>query len=808
MSDTNQDNLRLCHSLLNADSEHEVISLLKQAGYWDSPEAWEIFDGNENNYSTIGNQQASPAAALVEKIINSIDAVLLRECRIRKINPESSKAPKSMESALEEYFKVKNGNLALVTPNQRTLLAGNIGLIATGQKTKKPSYTIFDKGEGQSPNKIPATFLSLNKSNKLRIHFVQGKFNMGGTGVFRFCDDVMQLVVSKRHPEIIDKNDDSATYWGFTIVRRQNPSEGRKNSMYTYLAPGGKILRFKSLKIQISPKEKGTQPIPPLEWGSIIKLYEYGMTPPALCTNVKFDLYNYISLLTPKIGLPIRFYERRKYAGKSLEATMSGLHVRLEDARGDIIEDGFPTSAEFKIDGQKFKASIYVFREGKADNYREKEGIIFTYNGQSHGSLPNSFFTRGAVRLSYIADSILIIVECDEIDDRTREKLIMNTRDRLSAGVLEEKIEDELEEILKHHSGLRSLQESRRREAMNAKLADSKPLKEVIDELLKRSPLLQELFIKGFDISNPFKSKLVGEKEHFIGKQYPSYFKLMIGEAEKECHINQRFRVQFETDVVNDYFIRDTYPGRFDFELDGEHSEYVYHLLDGVFTLSVTLPPNTKIGDKITGKACITDETQLNPFCGEFSRFVKSPLTVTGGSRGRKPPAGSNNGKRQFPDSLSLPQIIEVREEEWVKYNFDKYCALMIKDTGTGAYDFYVNVDNVFLKKEVKLNKGIDSAPLLQAKFVYGLVLFGLAIIKNKDEIENPSGNLRSGEDSDLTIEKLVLISSKSFAPIILPMVEILGQLGEEEISKPASFEYDVQKSEPIINSQPQLTNM
>jgi len=807
MSNANQDNWNLCQKLLNADSENEVISTLSKAGYWNDPEAWAIFDENENNFSTIGNQQASPAAALVEKLINSIDAVLTRECQIRGINPESAQAPKSMEDALEEYFNIKNGNLALITPNQRTSLAENIGLIATGQKSK-PSYTIFDKGEGQSPNKIPSTFLSLNKSNKLRIHFVQGKFNMGGTGVFRFCEEVMQLIVSKKHPKIIDKNDDSSAFWGFTIIRRQNPSEGRKNSMYTYLAPKGKILKFDSTKIQISTKVKGTQSIPPLEWGSIIKLYEYGMTPPALCTNIKFDLYNYISLLTPKIGLPVRFYERRQYSGKSQEQTMAGLHVRLEDDRNDNIEDGFPTSAEFNIEGQRFKASIYVFREGRAEKYREKEGIIFTYNGQSHGSLNNSFFTRSTVGLSYIADSILIIVACDEIDNRTREKLIMNTRDRLSAGAFTRKIEDELEEILKNHSGLRSLQENRRRQAMKARLADSKPLKDVINELLKKSPLLQELFMKGYDISNPFKSKLVGEKEEFIGKKYPSYFKLMKGEEEKDCHINQRFRVQFETDVVNDYFIRDEYPGRFELVIDGEHAEYVYHLLDGILTLSVTLSSSTKIGNKIKGSACITDETQIEPFCEEFYRIVKDRIEVAKGDGARKPPAGDGKGQRQVPDRLSLPQIVEVKEEDWATYNFDKYSALMVKSAGTGAYDFYVNVDNVFLKKEIKLNNKIDSAPLLQAKFVYGLVLFGLAIIKNKDEIENLTDNHDGVDDSYLSVEQLVLISSKSFAPIILPMVEILGQLGEEEILKSPSFEYDVQEVETAEINQLELTNL
>ena len=61
-------------------------------------------------------------------------------------------------------------------------------MIATGQKSK-PCYSILDTGEGQTPEKMPETLLSLGKSNKLRIPFVQGKFNMGGTGVLQFCGE-------------------------------------------------------------------------------------------------------------------------------------------------------------------------------------------------------------------------------------------------------------------------------------------------------------------------------------------------------------------------------------------------------------------------------------------------------------------------------------------------------------------------------------------------------------------------------------------------------------------------------------------
>ena len=51
--------------------------------------------------------------------------------------------------------------------------------------------------------------------------------------------------------------------------------------------------------------------------------------------------------------------------------------------------------------------------------------------------------------------------------------------------------------MLKHHQGLRDLKERRRREQTEAKLADSKPLEDILESLLKKSPTLANLFLQG-----------------------------------------------------------------------------------------------------------------------------------------------------------------------------------------------------------------------------------------------------------------------------------------------------------------------
>ena len=129
--------------------------------------------------------------------------------------------------------------------------------------------TISDRGEGQSPQRLPHTVLSLNAKNKQRIRFVQGKFNMGGSGALRFCGKHgIQLVISRRNPALARSEvavDPTANYWAVTVVRREEPSNKSGDpvhSEFTYLAPighkekprQGDVLRFESDSMPIMPK--------------------------------------------------------------------------------------------------------------------------------------------------------------------------------------------------------------------------------------------------------------------------------------------------------------------------------------------------------------------------------------------------------------------------------------------------------------------------------------------------------------------------------------------------------------------------
>jgi len=766
------DAAKLCVSLLKSESESEVISCLKKAGYWDDPSAWKYYGDMENNFSTIGNQQRSPVAALVEKLINSVDAVLIKECLSKRIDPESSNAPADISKALIGFFGIREGKLSNVETYERGLLAENISLIATGDK-KNPSYTIVDKGEGQFPDDFPETFFSLNRSNKLRIPFVQGKFNMGGTGVLQFCGERnLQLVISRRNKEIVGGSDNP---WGFSVVRREDPSMGIRSSTYKYLAPNNRILRFYADSIPALPGKYPQSYVEPLESGTVIKLFDYQIGP-SLRTVAPLDLYNSLSLLLPEIALPIRIFERRPgYRAHTYDSVLSGLAVRLEEDKRDNVEPGFPSSTRLSVMGQSMNISVFAFKEGADEKYKKDEGIIFTVNGQTQGALSKAFFTRNRVSLGYLSNSILVIVDCTNIEGRQREDLFMNSRDRLRGSEFENAIERELEDLLKRHEGLRQLNERRRREKIEGKLQDSKPLKELLNDILKKSPTLSRLFIEGKQLQNPFKSALVASDPVFEGKRFPTYFTLVgkfSEDSPKRCPIdNSTFRVKYTTDAENDYFTRTNDSGHFELTSpDLPIANYSINLWNGTANLSVELPEGVEVGDLIEFNSKVFDIRETETFESKFFVVVteEERKSKGGNGKGQKPPSRTNKSGDDSKglQGLNLPNIIQVHESEWETYGFDRFDALTIQKADEDQYDFYVNVDNWHLKTEQK-GKTKSDPRILEARYEYGLVILALAMINDYKE----------DEQEELSIENMVKRVSRAVSPFLLPMIEELGSL-------------------------------
>ncbi|MCM1286261.1 MAG: hypothetical protein NC213_07885 [Acetobacter sp.] len=782
------DNKSLAIQLSYCESEREVIDVLTAEGYWNDETCWRAFGDNENNWSTIGNQQSDADKALVEKIVNSIDAILMKECLIRKIDPESSNAPHSVVDALQGYFKIKGGKIENLTQSERTNFAKSIVLAATGAKptdgsNSYPNITIADKGEGQTPNRMPDTILSINKSNKLKVPFVQGKFNMGGTGVLRFCGSHnIQLIISKRCPEI-DETDETKSLWGVTVIRRIRPKNGMRSSLFQYLTDNKKkILSFDEPNgIEIIPTSKHKYET--MYYGMFCKMFEYNMSS-RLCSNINMNLYSRLSTLLPNLAYPVFMDECRDYKAHSMFRTLSGLNVRLRDNETDEntkIEEKL--SVNFTIESQNLSAAVYVFKKDEKNSkasdifsFGADEGIILTQNGQTHGNFDRKFYRRNSVGLSYLADSILTIIDCSNINEATREDLFMNSRDRMSAGGFASKLESELVDYFKNNSTLKSIQQRRREEAISNKLDDEKPLEDVLKSVFKSSSVLSKLFITGERLSNPLNLGSGKEIETFEGKFDPTFFTLSKKKNEKyvkEAQIGRKFRIKFKTDVNNDFFSRDELPGVYTLMCNGiSCSNHSINLHNGTATLSVELPDSAAVGEQYEYFCVVRDNIGVHSFENEFLIKVIEFNDTTGGGGKINPPSNSDkDGNLLAPTGISLPNVIEITKGEWEAQGFEKETALKITqaDPEKHIFDFYVNMDNLHLQTELKtIVKDKIKVKLYKARYKYSLVLIGLSIL----------GYYANGDcesKSDESVEDIVEKYTKMLSPVILPMIEVMG---------------------------------
>lgn len=777
-------NKEILLNLVEADYEDDVIKILKAIKLWDNNDCWKVYGGRENNYSVIGNQQTDPEKALIENLVNSADAILMGRCKREGLNPskDHSKTPKSIKEALQRYFEIKKeGGLSNLSSTQRTELAESCcGLIASGSKGK-PSLAIFDFGEGQTPNSFEKTFLSLNESNKLSVPFVQGKFNQGSTGVLRFCgENGLKLIISKKDPKIESKE----TEWGFTIIRRFHPTEGSamRSSTFKYLAPSGQILTVKDKSLNLLPQKYPAKSGGAMEYGTYIKLYEYDIGP-GLKTNILFDLnYKLASLLVDPI-LPIRLYERRNFSGHTMETTLGGLELRLEEDSRDNVEQNFPVGGTFKTKSGTFSYKIYALKkEADKNKYCGNDGIIFAINGQAHGSLARSFFSRKDVGLSYLADSIIVNVDCSQLNSNAVERIFMTSRDRLGNGPETKEIEECLEDILKNNGNLRDLKNKRRKEELENQLSDNKVTKELFEKIIKSSPVLSKLLIQGVRIPDPFSTTTnSGGVASFVGKQHPTFFKLVKEfnqNKPKALEIGKKGRVQFETDVKNDYLDRTREKGDFKVWCKENNKIEILHSINpynGLWTLNFALPDKTKVGSFFTIETELSDNTLVKPFFNSFVVELVDPIeskTRTPGIRRRKP--DDDEGDDKGPNSLSLPNIIEVREQDWPQHKFDKYSALKCVNAGDEqGWDFYVNMDNIYLLSELKHSK-IEKA-VLEERFKLCHVFIGVALLSDfshKKDQDTKSSTEENPEDRISNVSKAISI-------VILPLINQLADIGE-----------------------------
>ncbi|MFA6057845.1 MAG: hypothetical protein WC756_06590 [Taibaiella sp.] len=723
-------------------------SILKQ-------ENWYPIGENESNFSIIENQQSNPIAALVEKVTNSIDAILMKQCLEGNLDPKSKEAPKSMDEAIDLFFpKHKNWDLGTARRQQ----AEDIQIIADGP-TKESSIIIYDNGEGQHPGNFENTFLSLMRGNKNEIHFVQGKYNMGGSGAIVFCGEKgYQLICSKKY--------DGLGQFGFTLTREHPLSkdelETKKNTWYEYLKIDGKIPAFDISELDLKLLNRK------FKTGTIIKMYSYQMKG---ISGFAQDLNQSLNEFLFKPVLPIFTIDtKERYPNnKVLETTVYGLQRRLEEEE-DYVEDWFSEEYEDALFG-KMKVACYVFKakqEGKTAKetksdiqrryFKNNMSVLFSMNGQVHGHYTSEFITR-SLKYNLLKDYLLINVDCSKMKYEFRKSLFMASRDRLKNGGKAEELRDFLRKKLVK-SKLDDINK-RRKDTIGLESEDTAELIKSFARNLSKDSDLFKLLQNTLKLEEKTKekpkekeakgSKLDREEKAFKPERFPSFFKLQHKQNSPiPVPIGGEKTLRFETDVEDHYFDRTEEPGDLQVSIlrvkrtdskggtekgsDKEPGELLNIIKSSPDkgTIKITLNPDTDLrqGDEVEVEATLKG-------AGEES-FVEVVFLKIVDPEQKKETVPK---EEEDYNNIGLPELVKVKQEQWEGLEehgitMDFKTVMSLQASGDILEKIYVNMDShVYLNHRKKL-KNEEQIMVAQKRYiasVYFHSLFLYMITKKKN---------------------------------------------------------------------------
>ena len=759
---------RLFWDLYKASIEEDVDKVLERCGLGTSPTNWRPYGQNESNFGVVENQQSSPIPALIEKITNGIDAILMRACIEHGIDPRSEDAPRSIDEALDRFFPDhKNWDLR----RQRRDLAERLQILADGPRMET-SLVVYDDGEGQAPEDFEKTFLSLLRGNKNDIHFVQGKYNMGGTGAVVFCG-------RRRYQLIASKRFDGSEELGFTLVRRHPltaDEEGRKKATwYEYLIVDGRIPAFvcDALELGLHNRKFTT--------GTAIKLYSYDL-PSGSRSVISRDLNQSINEYLFNPALPVFTVDtpERYPDDRNLERDLYGLKRRLEEDGSRYVDQFF---SEDVVDQEigRIRVTCYVFKPRvekrtvketretiQREFFKNNMSVLFSVNGQVHGHYRSEFITR-SLKFPLLRDYLLVHVDCAELHTEYRNELFMASRDRLKDGAESRDLRRRLADLLSN-GRLREIHKDRKASIT----VESGDAEELLRNLTRNLPIRDELadllgqtFKLGEKRDGKRKEKAREtsraerrEEPVFSPKRYPSYFKINAKSVNGEVFpmvqvpLGGERTIRFSTDVEDQYFDRVQDAGELQIGLlevasndtgggnrPGEPTsvETVLNVVkssprDGNIRVVVKPTESVKVGDAIKLQATLSSP----------ERSLEQVFMVRIGEPDKKtndPKKGDQPDKR-----LGLPQLYMVYKDEsrgkptWdslegtgISMNHDVVVYPLVE--GDTLSTVYINMDsNALLSHRSKLTKeeAIATAEKRYVSAVYFHTLFLYTITKNR----------------------------------------------------------------------------
>ena len=775
---------QLFRKFYSADTEEDtdrVVQTLES----DPSISWTPYGGHESFFGVIENQQASPVPALVEKITNSIDAILMRRCYEEGIDPKSPAAPQSVNKAIQSFFQ---SSQSWDLPGKRAIQAESIQILARGPRNNT-SLVIYDDGEGQHPEEFSSTFLSLLSGNKNEIRFVQGKYNMGGAGAVVFCG-------KKRYQLVASKRFDQTGEFGFTIMRKHplSPEEEKtkKNTWYEYLHVDGKIPAFEieSLDLGLHNRVFTT--------GTIIKLYSYNL-PRGARSVISRDLNRSINEFLFEPALPVYTIDiKERYPkDRNPERHLYGLKRRLEEDGSKYIRKFF-SETHNDSDIGPLKITVYVFNsriDGKSaketkdtikrEFFKNNMSVMFSLNGQVHGSFTSEFVTR-SLKFNLLKDYLLIHVDCTNLKSNFINSLFMGSRDRLKNGEECTQLRGLVTDILTQ-GRLREIY----KEWKDSITTQSDSAEDLLKDFSNHLPMNKELMkllshTFTLDVKDKKKEKKNEQKKPgdrfkkeipFLPKRFPSIFNIDLKSKDKDqvpltkIPVGGKKTLLFSTDVEDQYFDRVEEPGDLKITVLSHATNQVQGGTEAgepkepgaLLDVSISSPSTGKIRVNVnpTKNVDVGDAVKVSASLSSPKGDLEQVFLVQISDKDAKPQKAPE--PKNDEDNIGLPRLQQVFKSPrpgfkcWDDLDFMDYFTVMHPVVEGDKLDtIFVNMDSKVLKSyksKLRSEEQITVADKRYVSAVYFHTLFLYMISNNrKYQIRKPkTDDTESYDDVDLS---------------------------------------------------------
>ena len=347
---------------------------------------WVPLGGIENNVHTV-QVSADPSLALVERPINSIDAVLDLKALERG---ESAPSP---HAAARSWWGVPAGGLSEMTEDARRRLADLIRVVnLESGDIERPTVVIQDAGTGQHPDEFPKTLLSILESNKKSKHHQMGVYNAGGAASYAFCP--YTVIMSRRAPQLLAGRTDEV---GVAVVRYNPLDPDRfKSGTYEYcVGPDGAVLRADLAELPDIHTGLATP-----GYGTYVKHVSYELSKHYRgAQEPKKSLWHLFHAAIPDPPLPFRIVETRteRFPGMKGEVerrvVMGLLHLLRRVGTADYQDE---RRIVLGLENGSAVVRYFVVNDDRdPDAYTTSDqGVTITLNGQRQGTKDRYWLKR------------------------------------------------------------------------------------------------------------------------------------------------------------------------------------------------------------------------------------------------------------------------------------------------------------------------------------------------------------------------------------------------------------------------------